>query len=313
MFKTGSEKMNDTKPFDTALYAVPPRLRKILENLPDFIKSEVQEIRIRSGMPFALTMSGKPVFVLKDGNVSKNSKFSAICDSTDTKECLMLLTNHSVYAHTNEISEGFIRMRCGHRAGICGTFSENGMIYDISGINIRIARQVIGVSDEICDKIYGGLLILGSPGSGKTTMLRDLIRQKSILGKKISVIDSRGEISASSYGINQYNLGDNTDVYIISDKAHGIEMSLRTLYPDIIAFDEIGNMREFNAVNECFNSGIDIFTTAHIGNLTDIKNRKVVKSLLLSNAIETVIMMPRIIGGEIKTYNVGEILNDYNF
>ncbi len=298
-------------PFDSAICGVCETIRRIIISLPESIKNNTQEIRIRSNLPLCLTVGGKPVFVTKEGQTSVFPKNSYICSKEETDECFMLITNHSVYAHTAEIKNGFIRMNGGHRAGICGTVSEDGMIYDISGINIRIARQIKGCADEIFEKCKNGTLILGAAGSGKTTMLRDLIRLNSLSGKRVSVIDSRGEISASCGGVSNYDLGPNTDVYITENKALGIESALRTMFPNIIAFDEIGNISELNSVKNGFNAGTDIITTAHIGKIEDVAYREVTENLVLSGAIDIIVMMPRVIGGELKIYKREEIINAY--
>ena len=98
-------------------------------------------------------------------------------------------------------------MAGGHRVGVCGTavYEENRVsgIRDISSLNIRIAREVYGAADELLrelDKEISGLLIAGPPSSGKTTILRDLARQLSIKGKKVVVIDERGELGGAFRG-----------------------------------------------------------------------------------------------------------------
>ncbi len=299
--------MKKTEEFYKSLELLAPTLRKSLEFISDEIKSEVQEIRIRINKPLCLTLKGKSLFVLKDGSISqKYSEDTVVCTKNQVEESFSILTNNSVYAHLEEIKQGFVKTKTGNRVGLCGTFSDN-MIFDVSGINIRIAREIKGCAKEIFNGYYGGgILILGPPGSGKTTVLRDFVRLLSNSGKRVCVIDSRGEISALRYGISSFDLGVNTDVYNIEDKAKGMEMALRTMFPNIIALDEVGNSREITEISESFNSGVDVVLTAHIGVFEEWKDRKVVSEILGTGAIEQIAILPTVIGEKIIILHKGE-------
>lgn len=305
--------MENTKSFDTALQAVSPTIRNVLAFLPQGIKNKTEEIRLRNGLPVALTVSGKPLFVTRSGNLCEYiTKDLLTATKSDLQDSFMLLCKRSVYAHTAELKEGYIVMDNGHRAGICGTITEDGHLRDVSSINIRIAHEVLGCADNIIKEFdMGGFLIAGPPGSGKTTLLRDLIRQLSsgVTGKylKLSVIDSRGELSGSSFGNCANNLGENTDVLIIKDKALGLEIAVRTLFPDIVAFDEIGSFSELNKVSESFNAGVSVLTTAHAGSVQDLLSRSITKSLINSGAISKVALLPQSIGDPIQIFTVKEL------
>ena len=307
--------MESKKRFEDALYGVSPAIRSVLERLPDKVKESAEEIRLRVGLPVALTVGGDTVFVLENGQISFCLTRGLLrAEASELAESFKLLCKSSVYAHTEELKNGYIRLRGGNRAGVCGTLNENGNMSDISSVNIRIAHEVRGAANDIA-RAYkpGGLLIAGPPGSGKTTILRDLIRQLAggACGKiyRIAVIDSRGEISGSFDGRCGNDLGAGSDVLLTTDKAAGIEMAVRTMFPDIVAFDEIGNEDELRRVGESFCSGVDIITTAHVGGISDLKRRRITAALIGSGAVASIALLPEIHGGTVKIISAEE-LND---
>lgn len=138
-------------------------------------------------------------------------------------------------------------------------------------------------------------MIAGPPGSGKTTVLRDMIRQLSDGAKgvylRVAAVDTRGELSGGADPVMKNDLGSNTDVLMIGEKATGVEIALRTLFPDIIAFDEIGTANELKTVSQSFHAGVCVITTAHAGSINDLKRRSVTSQLLESGAISKVAIL----------------------
>ena len=152
-----------------------------------------------------------------------------------------------------------------------------------------------------------GLLIAGPPSSGKTTVLRDAIRLISnglgTVRRRVAVIDPRGEIAATSDSVPQNDLGPLTDVLTGCTKKEGIEMAIRTLSPNVLAFDEIGNSYEANAVLKSFHSGADTVCTAHLGSIDELYKRSFVADILASGAISRVVFLPSV-GAKPQIYEV---------
>ena len=276
---------------------LPLKISAAIGLLSENIKQSADEIRLRSGKEICVMCGKTPIFI------------KPILESEDISFTVKRLCNSSVYAHTNELNNGFISLPFGHRAGVVGNFSGENL-YEFSSVNIRIARQVVGAADFLSGKITGGVLLAGPPASGKTTVLRDLVRQLSKEGNKVSVVDTRGEISAFSKGVIFNDLGPNTDVLFGIEKDRGIEIALRTMTPDYIAFDEIGTDLELKRVFDSVNGGAEIITTAHIGSVEQLILRPVTRRLITSGAVKTVVMLDRNKGNKIFTSE--EILKCYS-
>lgn len=232
-------------------------MKRIFEKLiiPPQKRTRLQEIRLRVGRPVCLVCDNQ-VEVLHNVFTKK-----------DMEEVFRLICNDSVYSKQNEILQGFVTLRGGHRAGICGTAVYNGSeivnIRDISAINFRIAHAHTGCSDLLLRKISvgSGLLFCGAPCSGKTTMLRDTARNLS-RSNKVALIDSRGELAASYKGEAQNDVG-NSFVLDGYSKADGFDHALRCLSPDYIICDEIGSASDSNCIENAINSGVGIICSAH--------------------------------------------------
>ncbi len=249
--------------------------------LPEFVLNKAEEIRIRLGQPM-LVRYGNSEFLTKN--------------ITNEKDILMLLENfteNSIYAVQSEINSGYLTIKGGHRVGISGTcVFENGKIKNIryiSSLNIRVAHEIKGCGTAVMRELYENnnfenTLILSSPGSGKTTLLRDMIRQLSINGNNISVIDERSEIAAIYKGVPQNDLGPRTDVMNNCRKDTGIKMMIRSMAPNIIATDEVGDNKDIDAVYDAYFSGIKLLLTAHGDSIEDVPAR-FLKNKLFKNIV----------------------------
>ncbi len=238
----------------------------------------VKEIRIRINQPIILKTFYEDIEI-KNVVVDKeivNKIFECIC-------------GNSIYAFTDEISNGFITIFGGHRVGIAGKpLYKEGKIYnikDISSLNFRIAREIIGAGDKVIDLIKNNMtfentLIISSPGMGKTTILRDIVRQISNLGYEVSLIDERGEIAACFHGIPQNDVGKRTDVMDCVRKSDGIKMMVRSMKPDFVATDEIGTDDDADAIMYAINSGVKVIATAHGNKIKDLERSKRLKNII---------------------------------
>lgn len=304
--------------FEAAIQYLPPRLQPYLTKLPDSVKEDIGEIRLRAGKPIVLVGKNGCGFLSQNGKqtyiFSENMPAPVKNEIQDT---VNKICGYSVYSHQNDMVNGFLTIKGGHRVGICGTAAvENGCvnnIRDISSLNIRISKEISGCAGEIMKKVFCGkpknIIIAGAPMSGKTTILRDIIQQISdgMLDRyyKCTVIDERCEI-ASGENTGENRLGMNTDVLSYFPKPEGIMLAVRTLSPDIVFCDEIGSAEESTAIQNGISCGVKFVVTAHASSLRELMSRMGIKQLLESELIDTVVFLDR---GQ----NVGKVKEIFNF
>ncbi len=231
--------------------------------------STLEEMRFRRDLPVE--------FVFADGKLD----MPIALDGTQMDALVTVLCGLARYAFETQMAQGYIPLPGGHRAGVCGKLihTEDGRkrLRDVTSVCIRMSKDIPGASLPIRAYIKKRkrLLILGPPGCGKTTVLRDAARWLSDeCGLHVAVADEREELFS---GIKP---GKKIDVMQGAGKAEAVQMLLRAMGPQVIVTDEVGDEADVKALEDAARCGTRLLASAHAECWQDVENRPVLKALL---------------------------------
>ena len=280
------------------------RVRLVLDRL-DLDFRHIHEIRLRTGAPLQLICRRGEYFPDENGRARREPGRGVRMSERDLRETMEYIGNYSLYAYEDEIRQGFLTVQGGHRVGIAGkTVLEDGRVKGISHIsciNLRISHSVEGCADLVMpylrqDGQFCHTLIISAPRCGKTTLLRDVIRQLSdgsgrFPGMTVGVVDERSEIAGSYLGVAQNPVGIRTDVLDGCPKAEGMMMLIRSMSPDVVAVDEIGTQEDLRALESVLNCGCKVLATVHGYSMEDVRKKPLLGDLVERHVFERYILL----------------------
>lgn len=284
--------------YEKAIELLPQRL---LTTQSRILASEAEELRLRAGRRATALVKGVETPIS-----------DALVGSDDLNCVVERATSASVHTAQSSIAKGFINCSGGIRIGLCGTgVIDRGEVRGmraISSLAIRIPHEIRGCGQAAIDRLAassGNVLILSPPGYGKTTFLRECIRQMSDAGQRVSVADERGELAAVYRGIPQFDLGKSSDVMSDVPKAQAVMMLLRAMNPQVIAMDEISSPEDIGAAETASGCGVRIIATAHAAGRSELQVRPIYKKLLEHGMFNGLIVIKSCCG--VRSYSYEEI------
>ena len=257
--------------------------------LPQWMRSDVDKYGKQSLQELRLRLHRPPELITKENSILLNR---AVC-LDDLNFCVNTASRYSPWsAWTSRF--GYITAPGGHRIGLCG----NAIVKDqqmtgisaVTSLCLRVARDFEGIAR--CAPMEGSVLILGKPGWGKTTLLRDLIRMRSDLGQAgISVVDEKREIFPGTDNTLCFPPGKRTDIITSCSKAQGIEAVLRNMGPGAIAVDEITSQTDTQALLNAAWCGVCLLATAHAGSKAEFMKRNVYRPLVDAGVFDVLLVL----------------------
>ncbi|BDF34111.1 stage III sporulation protein AA [Lachnospiraceae bacterium] len=283
---------------DRILKVLPMKVRRLIDE-EQLQFDYLQEIRLRTGKPLLMVYRGDELMA----GPGRGRPY--IVTKEDIREMMGYISNYSLYAYEQEMKQGFITIEGGHRVGMTGqAIIEDGKVKNIkyvSSVNLRIAHEVLGCADAVfpyvsCNRQLCHTLVISPPRCGKTTLLRDMIRQISdgnawVRGMSVGVVDERSEIGGCYMGVAQNHLGMRTDVLDCCPKAEGMIMLIRSMSPEVLAVDEIGAAEDVHAVEYAMHCGCKMLASIHGASMEEIRKKPLLGRLVQEKRFERYIVL----------------------
>ncbi len=206
---------------------------------------------------------------------------------------MLCITGRAIHSKQYELAKGYVTMSGGNRVGIAGTaIIEDGMITgvkNITSLNIRIAKNAllpdISAIKHILLKDMFSLLIIGVPRSGKTTLLKSVSEFITANDRQLTIVDTRCEIAPNV--ANYFSC----DVLSGFPRAEGITSAIKSLAPDVIICDEIGDDADARAIDAALHSGVNLVVTAHADSIVQLDKRPALARLVKMGAFTDIALL----------------------
>lgn len=281
---------------------LPPALTHTLHQR---MNGAVEEIRLRAGRYVCLTMHGENVIT------------DLMLDATALSDILTSLCGGSLYAYSQDIANGFLTLPDGIRVGVVGrAVCEDGKVIgirDVTSLCIRLPHLFRSVGSSLARMIRdrlesgstpGGILLYSPPGVGKTTLLRNISISLAAPPRPLRtvLIDTRHELC---FGTELPGLS--LDVLSGYPRALGVEIATRTLNPQVMVCDEIGDCTEAMALIAAHHGGVPLVASAHASTVEELLHRTGLRLLHEARLFSSYIGLRRMAGdaaGEGFLYDV---------
>lgn len=276
--------------FEQVISQLPDWFRHIAEVVPAADRENVTELRLFSEKAAVWMIHGQ-----------QHIFHSTPLSRQQMDEIFYSVCRGSVHSFQQEICEGYITMNGGHRVGLCGTAvfhkGQQTGFRDITSMNIRFAKNVRGCADTLYQQLKplnaerGSFLLVGPPGCGKTTLLRDYSRILAEHGIIAAVLDERGELDCCDMG---------HPVHVLKNlpKVKAILQAVRTLAPQVLLCDEISSSLEAKMLCDGLNCGCHFIASVHGDDLIKLLRKPLLQPFMEQQCLDALVLLEPV--GKVK-------------